>query len=704
MNTVIVASGNRELFASVQRILGEDHDVHFTRRIPDLFAALARKMGDVIVVDTRLEDCDGRVAIQEIRGHFPETVVLYLSPELNGKGAAISAQEEAGAYVSLRKPLDEKLLRLAVEKAAEKRNLSRRIQYLTKVQRRQQDSQDSADSPVQPVVLSESQARNARSEIARGMLRKLLKSLGPITRLDRLLEQLADSIREILGCNSVAVFIWDSEKGRYVPGSWQGVDEGLAVVCSFSARHGIVRWLNERQQLLTRDKLAETVSYEVATDVGMDMDALRAELIIPLLDRGHLLGFVSLGRKMTGKPYDESDLELLMVIGECASGSISTALLHREISGQRGRAEAILNSIACGVVAVDLEGRIVAINSYGRRVLEVSGDELIGKNIQKLGSVLADMSLRTIKENQTVVNRLYKDGATGRVLTVSTCRLFDDASDVAGAIVFFTPLAETAPSGGGDPPLAEEDKFAALSGHIADRIKNPLSSIKTFSQLLPEKFDDREFREKFTEIVGSAVERINALADALTSYAANGPLDVSSTNIAAVVDNALASLRNGIDKRNLRVVVPGAEKPARVLGDGQLIRTAFLALLKNSIESTAPDGTITVSIKEATADEVRREKAADVVYDDSGIATDGEVPDNEVFVLAEVRDNGVGIPGETIGKVGEPFFTTKEQRAGLGLAIVRRIVSRHRGRMEIESDTGKGTVVRMVFPRDRNSR
>lgn len=702
MNTVIVASGSRELFTSVQQILGEGHDVHFAPRLPDLFTALAKKIGDVVVVDTRLEDCDGRGVIQEIRGHFPEAVVLYLSPELNGRVAAISAEEE-DAYISLRKPIDPQLLRLAVGKAAEKRDLSRKIEYLTKVHRRQ-DSQDSADHPGRSVIASGFQIREAKSEIARGMLRKLLKSLSPITRLDRLLDLFADSIREFLGCNSVAVFIWDSDKGRYVTGAWQGVDEGLAVVCSFSARHGMVRWLIERQQLLTRDKLAETVPYDVAADVGTDMDALRAELVLPLLERGNLIGFACLGRKMTGKPFDESDLDLLTVIGECASGSIGTAILYRELSSQKGTADAILSSITCGVVAVDLEGRIVALNAYARRVLEVSGDELVGKNIQKLGSLLADMSLRTIKENQTFVNRLYKDGATGRALSVSTCRLFDDASDLAGAILFFTPLVETETSEDADPAIPEEEKFAALCGHIADRIKNPLSSIKTFSQLLPEKFDDREFREKFTKIVGSAVERINAMADALTSYAANGPLDASSTNIGAVLDNALASLRNGIDKRNVRVIVPGAEKPARVLGDGQLIRAAFLALLKNSIESTPPDGTITVSIKEVSAGEVRREKGADLVYDDSGIACDGEVLDDEMFVLAEVRDDGVGIPGETIGKVGEPFFTTKEQRAGLGLAIVRRIISRHRGRIEIESDAGKGTAVRMILPRDHNSR
>ena len=743
MNTVIVASGSKELFASVQHILGEGHDVHLAPRLPDLFASLAKRPADVVLVDTRLEDCDGRTAVHEIRGLFPEVVVVYFSPELDGKGAGIS--EEDDAYVSLRKPLDQQLLRLAVKKAAEKRNLSRRIDYLLTATERASDKR-----PHHATASGLDHFRPAsHGSVERGMLRKLLKSLSPITSLDKLLGLFADSIRELLGCNTVAVFIWDSQKGRYVTGAWQGVDEGLAVVCSFSGKHGIVRWLIERQQLLTRDKLTETVPYDVAAEVGTDMDALRAELIMPLLDRGNLIGFVCLGTRLTCRPYDESDLELLTVIGDCASGSIGTALLYREISSQKGRADAILSSIACGVVAVDTEGRIVALNSYARNALEVSADELIGKNIQKLGSVLADMSLRTIKEDQTFVNRPYKDGTTGRVLSVSTCRLFDDRSNLAGAIAFFTPLLETASSGVAEHGQPEGERFAAFCGHIADKIKNPLASIKTFSQLLAEKFDDQEFREKFAEIVGKAVERINALADSLTSYAADGPMDLSSTNIAAVLENALASLRESMDKRNLRVIVPGNEKPARVLADGQLIRAALLNVLKNSIESTPPDGTITVSIKEVSAGEIRRGKSVDLVYDDSGIASDGDVlacpsgsrndpafggaarapnaaslaaspgrnhsgatgqarapaaRDDEMFVLAEVRDNGVGIPPETIGNVGEPFFTTKEQRAGLGLAIVRRIISRHRGRIEIESDTGKGTAVRIILPRDPNSR
>jgi len=698
MNTIVVASRSREVFNSLREILGEGYDLYFAKRLSDVFAALAKRPTDAVFVDTRLEDCEGRAAMGEIASLFPETVLIYLSPQQEGKKGVIST--EVGAYACIGKPLDKEVVRLFVEKATEKRRLTRKIDYLLSVAEgaEERNSRRYGDSA------PPGYRRGSPAFLGKGMIRKLLRSLRPIMDLNKLLEMFADSVRELFGSNNVAVFIWDSDKGRYVTGAWQGVDEGLAVVCSFSGKHGIVRWLIDRQQLLTRDRLRETLPHDVAAEVGTDMEALRADLILPLLDRGDLIGFLSLGRKMAGKKYEEEDLELLAVIGDCASGAISTALLHREISTQKVRAEAILGSMACGIVAVDEEGRILSLNSFARNALELSDSELVGKSVQKLGSVLADMVFRTLKDDQVFVNRPYRDGATGRAFSVSTCCLLDDGSRPVGAILFFTPLDEETRPDTRKESVSEAETFADFCGQIADRIKNPLSSIKTFSQLLPEKFDDTEFREKFSDIVGKAVDRINALADGLTAYGAAGPLDVSSTNITAVIENALASLRKSMEKRNLRVTAPGTDKPPRVLGDGQLIRSAFLNVLKNSVESTPPDGTITVSVKEVSAGEVRQAKHGELVFDNSGIdGGDGAVLDDEMFIQAEFCDNGKGMPGEAMTKIGEPFFTTKEQKIGLGLAIVRRIVSRHRGRMEIESEEGKGTTVRIILPRGRNS-
>ncbi len=700
MNIVLVASRSRELLTSLREMLGEGYELYFAKHLSEVLAALAQRPTDLVFVDTRLGDCDGKDIIKEIAVVFPETACVYLAPEEQGKPSAIG--EEEGAYACLRGPLNRGLVRFLAEKAIEKRKLARKIEYLASLA---EGTPEKEDSQRRGDWVPAEYRGGASGFLSKGMVRKLLKSVSPITDLNKLLGMFGDSVRELFGSNNVAIFTWDTQKGRYAPGAWQGVDEGLAVVCTFSTRHGMVRWLIEHQQLLTRDKLRTAFPHDVAVEVRTDMDALRAEVILPLLERGSLIGFLSLGRKMTGRKYEEEDLELLAVIGDCASGAIGTALLHRELSSQKARTDSIFRNISCGIVAVDTEGRIAALNHFAEGAFEVSSAELIGKSIQKLGSVLSDMVFRTIKDDDVFVNRPYRDGATGRIFAVSTCRLLDEASNVHGAILFFTALPEVAAPAAVETGTLDGEVFAAFCANIADKIKNPLSSIKTFSQLLPEKFDDTEFREKFSEVVGRAVERINSLAEGLTAYAATGPLDLSATNLGAVVENTVASLQRNFSHRNLRVVAPEAEKPAMVLADGRLIRSAFLNVLKNSIESTPPDGTITISIKEMAAKQLREEKGGKVVFDGTGISSgDGGVLDDEVFVQTEFRDTGKGIPEDAMARIGEPFFTTKGENVGLGLAVAGKIVSKHRGRMEIQSEEGKGTTIRILLPRGQNAR
>ena len=92
-----------------------------------------------------------------------------------------------------------------------------------------------------------------------------------------------------------------------------------------------------------------------------------------------------------------------------------------------------------------------------------------------------------------------------------------------------------------------------------------------------------------------------------------------------------------------------------------------------------------------------------VVFDYTGISEkDGAVPDDEVFLETEFRDSGEGIPDQRMGQIGQPFFTTKRDKVGLGLAITRQIISRHSGRIEIGSEETKGTSVKIVLPYGRN--
>lgn len=697
MNIVVVASRSRGLFSSLQEMLGEEFDLHFAERLSQVFEALATRPTDLVFIDARLADCDGRDAIREIAAAFPEACLVYLSPPEDGGGPGLS--DEEGVYASLRKPLSQEIVRFLARKATERKKLSRRIEYLTSV---------AGTTPMEEMGRMEERLRATSREttsafLGTSMVRKLLRSLSPIMNLSELLARFADSIRELFGSNNVAIFTWDPAKGRYTAGAWQGIDEALAQLCSFSNKHPMVRWFLEHRQLLTRDKLRTAFAHDVAAEIGTDMDALRCDVIMPLLEKGSLIGFLSLGKKMTGKRYEEADLELLAVIGDCASGAISMAAVYRELLLSKARTDSILDNIACGIVSVGADARIVNMNCHAEKAFDVNAEELVGKRIQKLGSVLADMVLRTYQEEE-FTNYPYRDLATGRLLSVSTSKVRDERLNLVGVILFFTELDEAATTASAETLIPEDaDTFALFCANIADKIKNPLASIKTFSQLLPEKFEDSEFRQKFGEIVGKAVERINSLADGLTSYAETGPLDLTPTNLVAVVENAMAALRKSLNARNIRFDAPGSGKPAMALADGQLIRSAFLRVLRNSIESTPTDGTITISIKEVTAKHLRRPPHNAVVFDYTGIAEkDGAVSDDEVFLETEFRDSGKGISDGRMGQIGQPFFTTKGDKVGLGLAITRQIIIRHSGRIEVGSKETEGTTVKIVLPRGKN--
>jgi signal transduction histidine kinase len=110
--------------------------------------------------------------------------------------------------------------------------------------------------------------------------------------------------------------------------------------------------------------------------------------------------------------------------------------------------------------------------------------------------------------------------------------------------------------------------------------------------------------------------------------------------------------------------------------DPQRLRQVFLNLLTNASDAMPRGGTLTLRTAPAT------------------------LPDGMPAVLIEVRDTGVGIPAENLERVTEPFFTTKEEGkgTGLGLPICRRVVQEHHGTIEIASEVGKGTTVRVVLP------
>ncbi len=121
--------------------------------------------------------------------------------------------------------------------------------------------------------------------------------------------------------------------------------------------------------------------------------------------------------------------------------------------------------------------------------------------------------------------------------------------------------------------------------------------------------------------------------------------------------------------RGLEVVTQGSDEPAWVTGDTAALEQIFLNLLLNAVEASDEGGRVEVSLSST-----------------------------DLHVVIAVADRGVGIAPEDLQRVYDPLYTTKRDGSGLGLTIARRLVIAQGGRIEIESETGTGTVVRVILP------
>ena len=209
----------------------------------------------------------------------------------------------------------------------------------------------------------------------------------------------------------------------------------------------------------------------------------------------------------------------------------------------------------------------------------------------------------------------------------------------------------------------------ALAAGLAHEVRNPLASIKTFTEHLNTHYNDPAFRAKFQKIVGGEVERINLIVQQLLDFAKPVPPKLAPVDVPRLLDDTLELLNSELVKHHTEVSRTYHADGALVLGDPQQLKQIFLNLILNSLQAMNGTGRLALAI-------TRRNTELEVA----------------------IRDTGTGIVPEHLSRVFEPFFTTKETGTGLGLAVVQHIVEQHGGRIDIQSQPGQGTQVRISLP------
>ncbi len=214
--------------------------------------------------------------------------------------------------------------------------------------------------------------------------------------------------------------------------------------------------------------------------------------------------------------------------------------------------------------------------------------------------------------------------------------------------------------------------IAILASGMAHEIKNPLTVLKTFSEFLPRKMDDKEFLKKFQPMIAHEIDRIDALVHELLDFAKPAPLQIKPTPIHPLLDQTLEILSNDFLKHKINIHKDyGLETQAILNLDPNQFKQALLNILLNAVEAMPTGGIITVTTRPSS---------------------------NLQYALIKVQDTGCGIKNEDITHIFDPFFTKKDHGTGLGLSITYEIVRGHQGKIFVESEECRGTAFVIELP------
>jgi PAS domain S-box-containing protein len=491
--------------------------------------------------------------------------------------------------------------------------------------------------------------------------------------VDALLAGMVESVADAAGVTRVGIFSKIRHSDRYrLRAGLRCLPETHDV--EFSERDALVRWFELQAHLISRANLAQTPEAQRAL-LRRALDTFGAEVIAPLYARSHIIGWLFFGHRLTGQPFDYSDLEGLMILAEHVSTVLENALLHEEISLQKTLAETLLKSIPPGIVATDEDGVIRWFNPTAEQILGVSAAEALNKPAEIAGGTLAAFLRDTLDTKTNLPPRNWIDNNTHRSLSVETRKLVDHDTPLGAVAVIEDLTVEESQRQKQD--LVDRTAFwTDLAASMSHEIRNPLVAIKTFAQLLPERFDDADFRKEFNEIVVGEVDRLDRIITQISNFAHPPDLILKPIDVRS-------SVKKGIEIARSRFGVNGGvafetslpNDLPKVLGDETALAEAFAHLVVNAAEALSGKTKPRITL---AAKPLRQGK------------TGGGV-------VVTVRDNGKGIAPNLKDKVFSPFCTTKPRGMGLGLPIVKRTIFDHHGRVDIDS-TSHGTSVSIVLP------
>ncbi|MFH0918937.1 MAG: ATP-binding protein [Fibrobacterota bacterium] len=350
----------------------------------------------------------------------------------------------------------------------------------------------------------------------------------------------------------------------------------------------------------------------------------------------------------------------------------------------------ILQSLTNSVVAIDTRGLITSFNRDAARLTGVPVEEALGRpyaDVLGRGQAEENTLLHTLRTGRHVLSREKNIvNAEGDPVPVSftTALLEDSAGQRLGALEVFRDLSEVKHM---QEEVQRAKTLAALgemSAAVAHEIRNPLGAIGGFITLLERDLAGDAAKLELVKRIINSLASLNKIVSNLLVYTRPLALHPQEVPLQEHVGQVLDFIGISLDPARVTLTRAFPEEPVRIKIDPEKIEQVLINLVQNAVQAIPGTGAVTLSMAVYAA-------AAGERLFCNGLRV-------QKVVHLDIADTGKGIRSDDLGKIFNPFFTTRADGNGLGLSIVKKILELHNGEISVKSTPGAGTVFRLTFP------
>ena len=482
--------------------------------------------------------------------------------------------------------------------------------------------------------------------------REFTRILAAGSDLPRTLEIFVDAVSELLRPARLALLLPDADRTAYRVRVHRGLSPQIADSVRLPEDRGLCHWLTVEGRPARIGDIADA-------QVARELAVLQGTMALPFLARGELVAVLVVGPPIVRSAYVAHEVETLFDLATHFASVIQSIDLNHRLQRASEFNAQILEHMSSGVVTIGADERITIMNRRAAEILGVDSQATVGHDLRTLPSPLGDMLYETLATGRARPRAEIRLALKSLWLEISAYPVRGE--DTTGAVLVFEDITAQKELAAQKRQAEQFDLLAGVVARVADEIKNPLVSINTFMELINERFDDPDFRQQFSSVVGRDVRRLVQVLEKLTGLVTQAELNFTTVDVHTIVDEAVAAVQVADDSTRtpIDVRVTRDLTPLRVRVDATQLRKALAYLMWYLGYHSGEDAAVSVSI---------------------GLQTEDDGPDDVRVVIASRTASVNPLDFE---RLFDPVRMVQENLIDIGPAVSQRIVEALGGRLAL---------------------